>query len=144
MTDTAWEYAKASDRVLGEEPSAFADSVSDMAKLTSGAVFLRSNQQRLEIWWHEQFAVVGHADSDDNDLDCALTESSLDQSASIPSASLIEWTCSCCGVTLGCFTQPMHIQRDVAFEIFKHVLVESSRPQTSNDGPITWSQVEAD
>jgi hypothetical protein len=88
--------------------------------------------------------VVGYCDSEEGDLDCATTERSLDQSGSIPSPDLIEWTCSCCGVALGQFTRGMHIRREAAFEIFKHVIVHNRRPETSIDGPIIWNLVDAE
>jgi len=139
-----WEYARASDRPLGEVPAAFADRVSDLQTIPTGAVFLLSDEQRLEIWWRDELAVVGHCDSEEGDLDCAVTEQSLDQSDSIPASDLIEWSCSCCGVLLGRFTRAVHIRRDTALEIFQHVIVHRRRPDRSIDGPIIWSVVDAE
>src|SRR5690242_7938163 len=103
-----WDYEKASDHLLGEDPVAFPDRVPDLLSVPEGAVFLRNNQQRVELWWRGSVAVLGHCDSDGKDLECAITELSLQQPDAIVSSDLLEWTCSCCGVSLGQFTRGMH------------------------------------
>lgn len=144
MVQGTWDYEKASDHLLGENPTIDPDRVPDLVQVPEGAVFLRLNQQRVEMWWRGNIAVLGHCDSDEKNLECAITERSLQQSAAISDSDLLEWTCSCCGVSLGQFTQDMHIRRDAAFAIFKHIITHISRPTTSIDGPVIWTEVEAD
>ena len=91
-----------------------------------------------------QVAVIGHCDSDEADLDCAVTELSLEEADSLAASDLLEWTCSCCGVLLGQFTRSIHIRRDAALDIFRHVVTRGSRPDTSIDGPVIWTQVDAE
>jgi hypothetical protein len=144
MANSTWEYAEASDRLLGDDPGTFADHVSELSSVPEGALFLRHDQQRLELCWRNQLAVVGHSESDELGLDCAVTELSIEGTGSIPTADLLDWNCSCCGVGLGRFKSVMHIPRDVAFEVFKRVLSRGGRPNTCADGPIIWTALEVD
>jgi hypothetical protein len=139
LTADAWEYAEASDRALGENPAAFSDRVADLAKDPAGAVFLRKDQQRLEMWWNARLAVITHAVSDEKGCEWAVTELSLDRSDSIAKSDLLWWTCSCCGVDLARFLPAMHIRREVAVEIFKHILSSAAAPMWCG-GPIVWME----
>lgn len=135
---SAWEYAEASDHALGDNPALFSEQVANLFKISAGTLFLRNGHQRLEMWWEGQLAVITHSFSDENGCEWGVTEASLDQSDLIAKSDLLWWTCSCCGVDLARFLPGVHIHREVAFEIFTHILSRSSRPHTSIEGPIIW------
>jgi hypothetical protein len=70
----AWEYAEASDLLLGEDLAAVSDHVAKLTAVAEGAVFLCKDQHRLETRWRSQVAVIGHCDSLDDNLGYAITE----------------------------------------------------------------------
>ncbi len=144
MSPPVWEYEESSDHLLGEDSSAFPDRVLDLFQVSEGVIFLQSDQHHVEICWRDRVAVIGYRDSDMSGLECAITEASLDQSESISSTELLDWTCSCCGVSLGRFTRSMHIRREIAFEIFRHIVVNKRRPDTSNGEDVVWMNADVD
>lgn len=141
---TMWEYEKCSDRVLGENPAEFSTRLADLPSIVSGSLFLRSGEQRLEMWWDGSNSVIIHCPSDEGDLECPITESSLDRAEIIPKKALLKWDCPCCGVAMGTFSPSVHIQRNAAFDIFLHVFQSYARPEECVDGPVVWLSVDVD
>ncbi|HEX8914234.1 MAG TPA: hypothetical protein VF796_17935 [Humisphaera sp.] len=142
MSSSRWEYMEGSDRLLGEVATAFADRVGDLAGVAGGSIFLCSDQQRVELCWGRSLAVVGHSFSFEDDIDCAVTDAAMKRADVIPDPELLAWNCSCCGVSLGEFARSVHIGRDAAFEIFRHIITHMGRPDVGVDGPVIWMPLE--
>jgi hypothetical protein len=140
----SWQYEQAGDHLLGENPAAYRERVPDLFTIAEGALYLRNDRQRVELCWRGDLAVIGHSDSDEQNLECAITATSLDRSESIAESELLAWTCFCCGVSLGRFKRIMHIRREVAFEIFRRIIAENQRPETNLDEALVWMEVDAD